>query len=511
MRAAIGVILFVGAIYALTGPGRIDIIDGQYRFEVAKNILETRSIQIMDPALAYALPGIAGAYSPYGISASIVALPLLVLARTAGHASIDRLQFFFSLSSAAFGAATAGVVFLFYRRLGITSRPALLWTLVAAFATLAFPAATSTFDQTQHGFFIISAIFLAFASARRQSMFLAVASGVCLAVLVNFQETYVVLLPAIGLAALAAPGSASEERRRSIERLVVIAFVGGLGLLFWAGLNNFRFGTLLVPRAGVNHPSPIGNPLIGLPGLLISPGKSLFLYSPATAIALAGFPSLWRRERQLGLAVGATSLVYLGMISSLSFYGGDWCWGPRYFASILPLVALGFPFVRLVTRRTRLSAGTIIAVSLAVQCLAISVDHHRFFYARSLQPFFWYENGGFYYRHSALFARPGELWETIHRGVPLQAESFRPGPYPDQLTYAIFGGWGHRRLTPPAWMEHYRVFWLPRPWPFWMRTVPAEERPINISVAEMLLGAMIVTGGVAFRGVVRESGKGPQA
>ena len=38
---------------------------------------------------------------------------------------------------------------------------------VTAFATLGFPVAASTFDQTQHGFFVVSACMLAFLSSGR--------------------------------------------------------------------------------------------------------------------------------------------------------------------------------------------------------------------------------------------------------------------------------------------------------------------------------------------------------
>ena len=131
-----------------------------------------------------------------------------------------------------------------------------------------------------------------------------------------------------------------------------MVFVGAIGVLLWMAINNFKFGSLLSTAAASSyHPPALGNPLIGLPGLLVSPGKSLFLYSPPTALAIAGLPRLLKLERRLGQAVIATSLAYFGMISSLSFYGGDWCWGPRYCASILPLLALGFPFVPLASQR----------------------------------------------------------------------------------------------------------------------------------------------------------------
>ena len=490
---AIGIFLLVGAVYAAAGSGRIDIIDGQYRFEVAKNIVEDRSIQIMDPFLGFGVQGVDGisVYSPYSISGSLVSLPLVML----GTPSLDRQQFLFSFTSAALGAATAAILFLFYTTLGVAPRPALAWTLVASFTTLTFAVSASVFDQAQHGFFVLCACFLAFLSARRDSMRLAVAGGLSLAILVNYQEIYAVLFPTLAIACLAPPTADPAARRRSLERSVVFVFVGCLGLLVWAAINNYRFGSLMFAgKSNVAHPPALGNPVIGLAALLFSPGKSIFLYSPPTAAALWGVRRLLSQERHLGQAVIATSVVYVAMISSLSFYGGDWAWGPRYFATILPLLALGFPFLQLATTRARWALRTAVVAGLCVQLLALSVDHHRFFYARSLPSFFWYRNTTFYFTHSALFSRPGEVLESIKAGVPPEADLFRPGPYSGLLTYAVFGGWGHPELSTPQWMRRYRVFWLPRPWPLWMRTIPEEQRPINLPLAEVLLASMALIG-----------------
>src|SRR3954469_9466010 len=333
LTGSLGVFLLVGAVYAAAGPGRIDIIDGQYRFEVAKNILEHGSIQLTDPFLGYGLEGANGAriYSPYSISGSLVSLPLIGLARTAGPSSRDRQQFFFSFTSAGLGAATAAILFLFYRALGIRSRPALLWTLGASFGTISFPTGTTGFVQTQHGFFVLCACLLAFLSARRDSMRLAVAGGVCLAVLVNYQESYAILFVPLAIAALVPDAADAAARRRSLERGLVFIFIGCFGLLAWAGINDYRFGSFLASgKTQTAHPPALDNPLVGLAGLLVSPGKSIFLYSPLTAPALYGSWQLLRREPQLGRAVLGTSAAYVALISTLSFYGGDWCWGPRY-------------------------------------------------------------------------------------------------------------------------------------------------------------------------------------
>lgn len=500
-RAALlsaGVFLGVLAVYIAASPGRIDIIDGQYRFEVARNIVDHASIQIHDRFLGMAARGTDGAYySPYGISGSLVTVPLILAARLFGPASIERAQTFFSFTSAVLSAGTAAVLLLFYATLGIPARKALFWTLIASFATLAFPAATTVFDQAQQAFFVIVAFYLAFLAARRRSILLSVAAGATLAILVNFQEAYVVLFPAVALATFAPPGASSDERRESLSRCAIMFSVAGLGFVVWAALNDVRFGSFWFSGKGTNHPFPFGNPLVGLAGLVVSPGKSIFLYSPPIALSLIGMRELVRREWRLGQAVRIGVAAQIGLTSVLSFFGGDWCWGPRYFVPILPLLALAFPFAKLVTRRDRIFGRAILVAGLVVQLLALGVDHHRFFYARSLPAFFWYRNEVFYFRQSALFARPGEILDSIEHGVPAEAREFRPGPYPELLTYAVFGEWGYPDLTEPLWMRHYRVFWLPRPWIFWMRDVPAEKRPINMEVATGLVLAMALAGVLA--------------
>jgi hypothetical protein len=491
---ALGIALFVAAVYIASAPGRIDIIDGQYRFEVARNMVEDYSIQLRDMYLGNAIDGVLGAYSPYGVSGSLTGVPLIVLADLVGPASMDRRMFFFSFTSGVLGALTAGVLFFFLTELSVAPRPALAWTLVASFATLAFPVATSTFDQTQHGFFILCACLGAYMSARHDSNGWAVVAGAALAFLVNFQITYVILIPTLAVAALAAPSASAAERRRGFERAALVVFGGAAGVLIWAGINKFRFDTFVGGvEMNVRHPPARGNPLIGLPALLVSPGKSLFLYSPPTIAALIGLRGLFKREPRLVQAVAATCLVHLAMVSSLTFYGGDWCWGPRYFVSVLPLIALGFGFLDLTRRSMRVLLPTLVTLGLVVQALALTVDHHRFFYGNSLPTFFWYQQPGYYFSHSALFERPAEVAESLRVGVPREAVEFRPGPYPEFLSYAVFGGWGHPGLAPPAWMRYYQVFWLPRPWPLWLPRVSG-AKPVSTSRALLTVSVMALAG-----------------
>src|SRR5216684_4587797 len=81
-----GVFLALLGIYLLTTPGRIDIIDGQWRYEVAKNWLERGEPVVADRWLLATLgqmpnPATGKAYSVYNAAPSVTPMPLMLLSR----------------------------------------------------------------------------------------------------------------------------------------------------------------------------------------------------------------------------------------------------------------------------------------------------------------------------------------------------------------------------------------------------------------------------------------------
>ena len=126
---ALGLLLFVSAVSIATGPDGLTSSMPGPGSEVARNILEDRSIQLRDPFLGYAVEGLLGTYSPYGLSGSLTGVPLIALAGAFPGSSQDRQQFLFSFTSGLFGAATIGVVFLFLIHLGVPDGRAFWWSL----------------------------------------------------------------------------------------------------------------------------------------------------------------------------------------------------------------------------------------------------------------------------------------------------------------------------------------------------------------------------------------------
>ena len=130
-------------------------------------------------------------------------------------------------------------------------------------------------------------------------------------------------------------------------------------------------------------------------------------------------------------------MLHLALISMLRFWHGEWAWGPRYLVATVPLVSIGLPFAWPAGRQVTLKRA-VCAAGLVVQCLAISVDHQRYYFDRSLAPFFWLDES-WMYRDSPLLARPREL-ASIVRGDDIEyALALVPAPRPFSMTSSIFG------------------------------------------------------------------------
>ena len=521
---ACGIFLVVVGIYSLSSPGRIDIIDGQARFDVTYNWLVTGRPIMRDNWISpfMSVPGRDGLrYSYYGAPASVFAMPLVWLGIYTSAPNIQPSQFLFSLTSSIIAAGIAPILFLFYLELGVTRRKALAWTMVSSFATLVWPMANSTFDNAQHAFFALAAVYFGFLSARRKSVRFAVLGGLMGGILVLYQEYFLLIIPALALSTLdwefgdssgnLLPGTKSKpmvsgvalttvrakhrvmawirtawqgpgEARSSCVRYGLFLTAVALGAILSLAYNDLRFGSWLhdgkVTFAAHRNYSFLGNPVAGLLTLLVSPGKSVLLYSPPIILGFLGIRQLGRRNRGLAIVIAAASLVLVLFISCISFAGGDWCWGPRYLTPLLPLWALALPFA-VGFRVRRDLALAIVGVGFLVQILALSVENQRFFFERGLNDFFWAEDPWFYLKHSALFARVTET-ASLQAGAPATAHLFNSIPLSDWTTYTVLGPPPTvPRALAPVWMRHFQIFYLPRPWPLWMSSLPPTLRPIE--------------------------------
>lgn len=83
--------------------------------------------------------------------------------------------------------------------------------------------------------------------------------------------------------------------------------------------------------------TPLGE---GLAGLLVSPGRGLFVFSPVLVLVIPGMVLAWRRGpsllRYLTVAAGLFTLLY----AKFAYWWAGWVYGPRYFADVSPILCL---------------------------------------------------------------------------------------------------------------------------------------------------------------------------
>jgi len=264
--------------------------------------------------------------------------------------------------------------------------------------------------------------------------------------------------------------------------------------------NLARFGSPFDLGGWPRHPV-WGNPLFGVPGLLVSPGKGILWYSPVIVLQLWALRALWHKKPILAMTVIAMTASHFAFIASLSFYGGDWAWGPRYLVTTIPLLALGLPLLQLGSRARRWVAQMVVGLGLLVQLVGISMDHQGFFFSHALPAYFWLDPGSNYH-YSQLAYRAIELRDLFAAPQPISSGPFLPGPYPTLPTYCIFG---MDPRTSPTWMKAYPGFYLPRPWPLWMTHLPSGRQPVSPLPAAGLVALIGVAGGLLIRRGLRNS------
>jgi uncharacterized protein YqhQ len=138
--------------------------------------------------------------------------------------------------------------------------------------------------------------------------------------------------------------------------------------------NYYRFGTLF--RTGYEGEGFTTFPLTGIVGLLVSPGKSVFLFAPPMLLSAILWPRFRRRQAVLArtiLFMTITALVYYG--AWWAWHGG-WVWGPRFLVPLMPLWCLAWG--ELPGRVTwGVAAAMLLGLGVGVQVLGTFTNTNR--------------------------------------------------------------------------------------------------------------------------------------
>jgi hypothetical protein len=347
------------------------------------SILRAGSLALDDVSFLYAecvpyyLKLVDGHYvSAYPVGAALLALPLYVPAALAGVAPSHPLLVELEKLAAAITVALSAVL-LYHAARRIASRR------MALFATAAYALGGSSLSVSSQALWQHGASQLGLAAALYcllrgddEPIWLAYA-GLPLSFAVLARPTDALMAGAIALYVF--------WRRPS--RFVFFLLAGVPPAVFQLWYNARYFGTPFRTQWDpFDAETWSGSFWPGLAGLLLSPGRGLFVYSPIFALSVVGFVLAWRRNghgllRALGVAAGLTLLLY----AKWEMWWGGLTFGPRLLADLTPVLALGLcPAAPLLARRRalRVTAAALLAWSIGVHAVgAFAHDYYWNAYA----------------------------------------------------------------------------------------------------------------------------------
>lgn len=488
-----GLALSVFALAALSGPGRIDIEDGQARFEAGRNLVDHGDTCLRDDRLTWnKFPGRDGNfYTGYRLPQIVVAAGCVFASDRLGPVCEGRRHFYFSLHGAACAALIAVLLAVYFRSTGLTPRASLGWAALGIAATPCWHYATSTFDEALTS--LVAIIMIVSAHASRKCFAWIMVSAIAAGVLYNCKPPIAALaLPALALACTAS--------WRCVMIRGAILFAGVVA--GWFAMNLYEQYKFPPEVRGEydriireeHPPSFFGNVPEAVLDLMVGPSSGMIWYCPPVVLILAGVIAKYRSgEKRLAISYILAAIAMIGFVSLLVFYKGGVCWGPRY---LTPLFIAGWLFVpagavKLGPARTRI----IISLGVIVQLLSLAAIPERLYVERNLPTGFYLEKPWWYFQPAIghVFNRPREIADMMNAAP---SPELTPAPAPTYTLPVFDPPYFNEAKGPPA-VAKYQIINGSRMWWVWMSHLPEEKRPVGIVSSILSLVLIGLSGGLA--------------
>jgi hypothetical protein len=318
------------------------------------------------PDLPYAYRRVGGrVVSAYPIVAGLANVPIFAVARLFGVDLYAWRHFLSHVTADLLASASVAFLFLALRKICDCDRQAFFFSLVYAFATEVWSVGSR--GLWQHGpslFFLCASLWLLLHDDPRRVALAGCTLGLA-----------VVSRPTDVLIAIPAAAWVLFRRRRAFLPFLLFAAVPAAAVTFYSARSlgsPLAFGQLY--RGGGWH----GRILPGLAGLLVSPSRGLFVFSPVLLASLAGAAIVaWskhpRHELLRWLLPGAAGL--LAISSAWGMWWGGASFGYRILLDVVPLLLLlsAVSWTEWIGRRRplRVAFGVLFAFSAYVEVLGV--------------------------------------------------------------------------------------------------------------------------------------------
>ncbi len=396
---------FLCVVYIITTRGVSDLGDAETYFVITQSIVEHGRVdlppeagiteQVFNPRGIIVSPD-GRKYSQYWLGYPIFQVPWYLAGKLVGNVvgsfapRLDAFSRFWprlavNLAGGFVTAATGAVLFVLLVTLGISRSYSAATALIYGLATYAWPYSKIGFFEPFMGLALIFCLLMLVWFDRRQASLgyvlgFAFALGWGTATKPSLVLAWPPLL--IYLLVVMRRGTGGRSPRWQKQWLTAGAVIVGLApwVIVCLWYNWVRTGSYLDPGYPAGNFAPclaLGHYVPGLVAHLVGPARGFFIYSPAVILLFWGLAGAWRDYRPLTMVVVAISLLFWGAFAARRLWG-FWCWGPRYLLPITPLVMIlvAEGLRRLwASRRGKKAVVALLAVSLAVQLLAIIVPY----------------------------------------------------------------------------------------------------------------------------------------
>jgi len=284
----------------------------------------------------------------YGPIPALAAVPLFAAVRIAGGDLTGRPDLpWYAAKSAASMVVALSALFVFLVAAGIAGNAA-AWGISLAYGLGTGVWSTSSQALWQHGPSALALAIGIHALARPSSARSRGTAGLAFGAVFAARPTLILLGLAVFVFLIV------QERRRAPWFALGALGTGGVLLAFnahflgapWATGQGILAAKLALLYTG--SPSLWQTPLpIGLLGLLASPSRGLFVYSPFLLFAVAGLAVGWRQPRTAWMGPLALGALGVACLNAAYFqWWGSWSFGTRYLVDLMPLLALGLLGIR---------------------------------------------------------------------------------------------------------------------------------------------------------------------
>lgn len=403
--------LFLTFFFSFFASGFVDSQDGFQYLTVARRLYYDDTFEMPDEQfpkenihMSVQIGKEGKRYSPSGLGYTLALLPAVAVEDLflgmAGAEPISAFPLrsdwpvllFASLTNSVFGASLGVTLYLYLRTYKIKHKTALFLSFASFLATNLWPYTKHVFPHMMFVSFLVSSFyFLRLYSLKQKRLYLLLSGFSYGVVIISYNPTFI--FPALPFIVYYLLLTKTKLRLtfRQVKKIVkdgLVLLAGTLPfilLYFWFSWARFGPGTntgygevkslsFLIPPAYVL--------VEGIWGVLLSPGRSIFVYSPVLIVIILFWRKLAKKKDELLPEIISFSLLFMvytyligTLIGGVDFlvWHGEASWGPRYMLPIIPfaIILISNIYMQLSKKEKYIIFYSLLVLGIYVQFLGI--------------------------------------------------------------------------------------------------------------------------------------------